>query len=416
MTPNIAVPTPSIDRAALRASTWQKWRLYATLLGLMLPTLIGLGLFTYYPQFGAIKYSLYNWDGGTTEEFVGFRNFRDAFTVDPLFWQSFQLVLILLAANIIKMWPSILAAIVLHRLRSERWQYIYRVLFVVPMIIPSIVGLLIWKSFYDAGNGALNAFLKGTGLMGALDGLDRLMAGDGATGGLVNTAMAVAVRDRFEFLGVHGLWWMVILGVVLVAARMFSGRLYRNRVNPAAAPLAWSAAALIVLAVVLSLVFCTWPTRPIGVFADGTPAWLGNQHLIIPAVIFWGFPWVGTVGVLIYLAGLQNITQDVYEAAELDGVGPIRKLFAIELPLIMTQVRINLIFLTISTITDYGLFLLLLGPWGGPGSKGMVPGLYMYSAAFLEQRFGYACALGMILFVILLAITVLYQRYVKVDK
>lgn len=397
-------------------SAWQKWRLYAVLLGMMLPTLVGLALFTYYPQFGAIKYSLYNWDGGTTEEFIGFRNFRDAFTVDPLFWQSFQLVLILLAANIIKMWPSIFAAIVLHRLRSERWQYIYRVLFVVPMIIPSIVGLLIWKSFYDAGSGALNAFLKGTGLMGMLDRLDRFMAGNGETGGLVNTAMAVAVRDRFVFAGIHGLWWMVIAGVALIVARMVTGRIYRNRVNPAAAPLTWTATGVLVASVLLALLFCVWPTRPINAFAEGTPAWLGNQHLIIPAVIFWGFPWVGTVGVLIYLAGLQNITQDVYEAAELDGVGPIRKLFAIELPLIMTQVRINLIFLTIGTITDYGLFLLLLGPWGGPGSKGMVPGLYMYSAAFLDQRFGYACALGMILFVILLAITVLYQKYVKVEK
>lgn len=406
----------NVDPAVLHASAWQKWRLYAVLLGLMLPTLVGLGLFTYYPQFGAIKYSLYNWDGGTTEEFIGLRNFRDAFTVDPLFWQSFQLVLILLAANILKMWPSIFAAIVLHRLRNERWQYIYRVLFVVPMIIPSIVGLLIWKSFYDAGGGALNVFLRGTGLMGALDRLDRFMAGDGTTGGLVNTALAVAVRERFVFLGIHGLWWMIILGVALIVARMVTGRIYRNRVNPAASPLSWSAAGMLISAVLLSLLFCAWPTRPISVFADGTPAWLGNQHLIIPAVIFWGFPWVGTVGVLIYLAGLQNITNDVYEAAELDGVGPIRKLFAIELPLIMTQVRINLIFLTIGTITDYGLFLLLLGPWGGPGSKGMVPGLYMYSAAFLEQRFGYACALGMILFVILLSITVLYQKYVKVDK
>jgi len=410
--------TLDVSQAAPRqvSAFLQKWRLYLVLLGMMLPTLIGLGLFTYYPQFGAIKYSLYNWDGGTTEEFVGFRNFREAFTVDPLFWQSFQLVLILLAANILKMWPSILAAIVLHRLRSERWQYIYRVLFVVPMIIPSIVGLLIWKGFYDAGNGALNAFLNSTGLMKALDRLDVFMAGDGTSGGLVNTAVARAVRDRFEIAGTHGLWWMIMVGVVLILVRMVSGRFFRNRVNPVAAPLTWTAAALLVAAVVLSLLFCVWPTRPINAFAEGTPAWLGNQHLIIPAVIFWGFPWVGTVGVLIYLAGLQNITQDVYEAAELDGVGPVRKLFAIELPLIMTQVRINLIFLTIGTITDYGLFLLLLGPWGGPGSKGMVPGLYMYSTAFLDQRFGYACALGMILFVILLSITILYQKYVKVEK
>ena len=129
-----------------------------------------------------------------------------------------------------------------------------------------------------------------------------------------------------------------------------------------------------------------------------------------------GFPWVGTVGVLIYLAGLQQISNDVYEAAELDGVGPIRRVFSIELPLIMTQVRINLIFMTIGTLTAYEFFLILLGPAGGPGNKGMVPGLYMYQKAFLSGRFGYACALGMVLFMLVLLLTIIYQRYVKVEK
>jgi ABC-type sugar transport system permease subunit len=157
-------------------------------------------------------------------------------------------------------------------------------------------------------------------------------------------------------------------------------------------------------------------TESNGQFANGTPAWLGNKDLVIPAILFWGFPWVGTVGVLIYLSGLQNISQDVYEAAELDGVTPLGMITKIELPLIMTQVRINLIFMTIGTLTTYEIFLILLGPDGGPGGKGMVPGLYMFSAAFTEGRFGYACALGMVLFVIILLLTIVYQKYVKVEK
>ena len=64
---------------------------------------------------------------------------------------------------------------------------------------------------------------------------------------------------------------------------------------------------------------------------------------------------------------LIDLSQDIYEAAELDGIGPFGKLFKIELPLIMTQIRINLIPLTIWTFTDYSLFLILLGPHGGPG-------------------------------------------------
>lgn len=166
----------------------------------------------------------------------------------------------------------------------------------------------------------------------------------------------------------------------------------------------------------LFVIFGNVWTEPLNQFEMGTPAWLGSKELVIPALLFWGFPWVGTVGVLIYLSGLQNISKDVYEAAELDGVGPIGMIFRIELPLIMTQVRINLIFMTIGTLVQYETFLILLGPEGGPGGKGMVPGLYMFSSAFSEGRFGYACAMGMVLFVIILLLTIVYQKYVKVDK
>jgi raffinose/stachyose/melibiose transport system permease protein len=91
-------------------------------------------------------------------------------------------------------------------------------------------------------------------------------------------------------------------------------------------------------------------------------------------------------------------------------------LFKIELPLIMTQVRINLIFMTIGTLTQYEFFLLLLGSDGGPGNKGMVPGLYMFKKAFEDGFFGYACALGVVVFVMIQILTVIYNKYVKVEK
>ena len=70
----------------------------------------------------------------------------------------------------------------------------------------------------------------------------------------------------------------------------------------------------------------------------------------------------------------------------------------------------------IGTLKDYGFFLILLGPSGGPDNVGMVPGLYMFTEAFYSQRYGYACALGMILFFVILIITILYQKYVRVEK
>ena len=251
---------------------------------------------------------------------------------DQILWMSFNLIGILIVANLFKMWPAIFAAVCIHRLRSDKLQYFYRVLFVVPLIIPQMVGLLIWKFFYDPNVGVLNKFLIATGLDKVLMWLDK---------------------------------WVLHLGVF---------------------------------------------NEPF------KPAWLGDPTLIIPALIFWGFPWVGVVGVLIYLAGLQNISNDVYEAAEIDGVGWWRRFTSIEFPLIMTQVRLNLVLMIIGTFQAYGFQLVLLGMEGGPRNKGMTPGLYMFYQAFSEQKYGYACAIGLMLFFIILILTIINQRYVRIEK
>lgn len=253
-------------------------------------------------------------------------------TGDWLFWTSFNLIIILVVANVFKMLPSVFTAVCIHRLKSEKTQYLYRVLFVIPMIIPAMVGLLIWKFFYDPNVGTLNSVLVAAHLDHVLMWLDR---------------------------------WVLHLGIFI---------------------------------------------------APFKPAWLGDPTLIIPALIFWGFPWVGVVGVLIYLAGLQNIGAEVYEAAALDGVTWWGKFWHIELPLIMAQVRLNLILMVIGTLQGFGFQYVLLGPEGGPQNKGLTPGLYMFYRAFTEQDYGYACAVGMILFVIILVLTVINQRYVRVEK
>lgn len=429
-----------------RGTRWvEKSRLYVILFLLMSPTLIGLLLFTYYPQYAGIKYSFFDWDGGQTrEDFRGLDNYTEAFKNDKLFWPTFTLVLILFAANVVKMIPSICAAVVLHRLRSERFQYIYRVLFVVPMVIPGVVMLLIWKNFYDPLTGPLNKFLNATGLMHLLTRLDVIMPNASASiapkitqfidpafasiwGMLVVGVMFLSATYGFRSFVKLGLWWVILIGVgfglmgpgyvaAWVLATMAIGTVLRGALGETGRDIMkWTGGAIIGIGAVLVLTAMIW-TQPIGQFAQGTPQWLSNSKLIIPAIILWGFPWIGTIGVLIYLAGLQNISTDVYEAAEIDGVGSVGRLFQIELPLILTQVRINLILMTIGTLTDYGLFLLLLGPDGGPNNVGMTPGLYMYKTAIIEGRMGYSCALGMLLAALILLITMLYQKYVKVDK
>ena len=310
-----------------RQKALREWKLYF----LVLPALALVGTFAYFPAASAIYHSFFDWAGGDAKQFVGLENFRRAWN-DQVLRDSFVTVAVLMVFNLFKMIPSILMAVLIHRLTSDRWQYLYRALLVVPMIIPSIVTLFIWKFFFDPNLGVLNQLLDLTGLKHVLVWLDQ-------------------------------------------------------------AVFHWN------------------------VFFDGVPiGWLSQPDLILPSLFLWGFPWIGAVGVLIYLAGLQSISREIYEAAELDGIGPFGKFIYIELPLILTQVRLSLVLLIISTLQGYGLQLLLLGQAGGAGGRGMVPGLWMYNRAFFAGEFGYACAVGMVIFVFILLLTLINNRYVRVEK
>lgn len=296
----------------------------------VVPSAVLVATFAYFPAASAIYHSFFYWPGGESMHLVGLANFKRAFH-DQVLWKSFQTVSILVVFNLFKLIPSIIMAVLIHRLTSDRWRYVYRVLLVVPMIVPSLTTLFIWKFFLDPNIGALNQFLDVTGLKSALVSID------------------------------HFFGWGVFL-----------------------------------------------ENHPIG--------WLSQPELVLPSLFIWGFPWIGAVGVLIFLAGLQSINREVYEAAELDGIGPFGKFFYIELPLILTQVRLSLVLLIVSTLQGYVLQLLLLGDSGGPNGRGMVPGLWMYNRAFIAGEFGYACAVGIILFAFILVLTLINNKYVRIDK
>lgn len=301
------------------------------LLLLLTPALAMVLVFCWIPSGVAIVNAFYDWNGGDERRFVGLANFL-RLAADPVFWGSMLTLLVLVLANILKLVPSIALAVLIHRMRSQRAQYWYRVAVVLPMVVPGLVTLFVWKGFFDANLGAFNAVLEASGMHAVLCHLDA---------------------------------W-----------------------------LGWGE-----------------------VFAeDQSPAWLGQSELVLPALVLWGFPWIGSVGVLLYLGGLQSIGTEIYEAAALDGAGPWRIFRSIELPLILGQVRTNLTLLFIGTIQGFGLQYLLLGENGGPASAGMVPGLWMFNRAFFATEFGYACAIGLVLAAMIMMLTWLNHRFVTVDR
>ena len=111
-----------------------RWGLYL----LILPAIALIGLFEYYPAVSAAYHAFFRWNGDDISEYIGWENFTRALH-DQILHRSFYVVAILIVANLVKMVPSIITAVVIHRLASERWRYLYRVAFVIPMIIPDMV-------------------------------------------------------------------------------------------------------------------------------------------------------------------------------------------------------------------------------------------------------------------------------------
>jgi ABC-type sugar transport system permease subunit len=140
-------------------------------------------------------------------------------------------------------------------------------------------------------------------------------------------------------------------------------------------------------------------------------AWLGDAGLSLYALMFMGFPWVGGFPLLIYYAGLQSIPTDVFDSARIDGAAGLSRFRHIDLPLLMGQVKLLLVLGFIGGLQGFQTQLLLTN--GGPAYTTMVPGLHMYQNAITFDRMGYACAMGVVLFLVILGITYLNLKYLR---
>ena len=144
--------------------------------------------------------------------------------------------------------------------------------------------------------------------------------------------------------------------------------------------------------------------------------WLGQVHTALPALLFIGFPYGTGAAVLIYLAGLSNISTEVIDASIIDGCSRLRRVIAIDLPNVMGVVRLFVILNIIDVFQEFGRMLAVTE--GGPYYATTTPALYLYYAAFgrghyLEPVYGQAAAIATILFVLILFFSLLGHRFVR---
>lgn len=273
------------------------------------PTFLLLIVFRYYPAFLAITESFFNWDGYKINVFVGLQNYREILT-DPFFWMGIRnVVIIVIVYSTLYVVTPLMTALVIFNLASVRAQYVLRIIFLIPAIVPVIVHLLLWQYIYQPTDGLLNILLKAAGL-----------------GFLRQT-------------------------------------------------------------------------------------WLGDPKFALWSVLFVDFPWVSGIWVLIFLAGLENISPSVIEAATIDGASRLRRIIAIDIPLVAGVIKLFVILGIIGGLQTFYNILILTG--GGPAFATMVPGLYLYQAAFTMSRMGYASAVGVLMFIAILGLTYLNWRYLR---
>lgn len=130
--------------------------------------------------------------------------------------------------------------------------------------------------------------------------------------------------------------------------------------------------------------------------------WLGNPSYSKPALIMMSL-WGLGASMIIYLAGLQGIAREYYEAAEIDGASHWRKLWHVTVPLMTPTVLYDVVTQIIGSFQVFGSAFIMTG--GGPLNSTRFYMLHLYQYAFQFFQMGYASALAWILFVIILAFT-----------
>lgn len=142
-----------------------------------------------------------------------------------------------------------------------------------------------------------------------------------------------------------------------------------------------------------------------------TRAWLGDYSFALIALGLIGTWAMSGLCMMLFLAGAQRIPLDLYEAANLDGAGPIRRFIAVTMPGIRGEITIASVITTIAALASFDLVYVTTN--GGPANQTNVPGLLVYRLAFNESNIGQACALAVTLTALVIVVVSIIRIVAK---
>jgi len=143
--------------------------------------------------------------------------------------------------------------------------------------------------------------------------------------------------------------------------------------------------------------------------------WIGSAQVILYSIIFFTV-WVDIgYNTVLFTAGIEGIPKDFYEAADIDGAGPMRKFFLITLPLLGRTFSFVAAMTMISHFQMFAQFMVFGGRSGGAGNAARVLPTYIYFIGFTAKDMGYASAISVTFFLLILVFTIIQQRLNRVD-
>ncbi|MDQ0058654.1 carbohydrate ABC transporter permease [Paenibacillus harenae] len=260
----------------------------------ILPSILGIIIFTLAPLIYSFYLSFTNWTVLAPKKWIGFANYEKIFTNDYFFYKSLKVTAYYSLGSVVAI--VVICFIIAMLLNSaKRAKAFFRAAFYLPTVIPVLAGSICWIWMFNVDFGIINYALS--------------------------------------FVGIDKQYWV------------------------------------------------------------------GAPDSVIPSLILiavWG---AGNV-IVIFMAGMQDVPRHLLEAVEIDGGGWWRKLRSVTIPLVSPVIFYNVILAFINSLTAFTQTYVLGRNGGGPNDSALFYSFLIYREAFKYQNMGYACALAMVLFVI----------------
>ncbi len=364
----------------------------------VLPWIIALFAFVGYPFFAGLYFSFCDFPPLKEPMMIGAGNYQEL-AADPAFHRSLGVTMIY-AAVAVPLGVILAMTLAMFLNTRIRGQAFYRVIFYLPHLVPTVAVAILWMWIFNDSIGLLNM------------GVCWLMRSADWWAGRFFDLHAAAAGKNFVSLKTG----ILILPVLALLAPRPQKRSSVLRFLRSMAGL-W----IVLAAVTLIYVAMCW-AMPVDMDKlRGGPGWLTDgssmpsQVKFAPSWALWALIimslWsVGQMAV-IYLAKLQDVPAELYEAAELDGANWWGKIWNVTIPMISPVILFNVVMAIIGTFQIFAEPYIMTN--GGPEDKTRFVAMFVYEQAFKYQRLGYASAVAWILFLLIVLLTLMTFRISK---